>query len=1084
MSVRVKQERMKRSLFFQLAVATTLAAGTVQAQSPTAPALGFNVFVQNGARLVNNETEGPVAMGGDLTVDGGYQVSINNPGSFYVSGVRVTLVVGGKVNYNSGALTVNQNGYVKIGNASGSTAWYTDNNGAYAPMRITPGSDYNGSPRINLQVSSNTLGVSAAVNPVFQSGVIDFAAAFATLKNNSTCMATLADNAVITTPGGSIIPHISLPSQIRINLNTGINVLNVAGSDLNNVTDWIYNTSPDANHVLVVNVTTPAAFSWSVANSGGIGFSQCPYILYNFPSCTSLTIAGYGAIEGTVFAPFADITKTANTSNIEGQVIAQSYYHNGGENHYACFAPTVGGGCGIGSTPNTAAFAINTVTQCLSGNSFVFTNGSTGTAPFTYSWAFGDGTTSTAANPVKVYTATGTYTVKLKTTGTGGADSITHTVTVGATPAYGFAIDSASQPLAGNSFTFTSTTPTTVNTYAWTFGDGATATAINPVHSYTATGYYLVGQTVTAPGGCSMYYSHYVTVTSGGVGSGSGGGLESVSLGDLVSRREYNKIKNSVNAKLDYSKCAVFQPPAPYAAAKGTSGASILQRLVPASLNTGTTAVVTSPEDLKTIAGAADVFSVDYEANNTAKAVVLAVTTLGKSYSHTKSICDRFRGATLLSTQPIQIQGFNFIQFMLRQQSGDLEYCVAFAAGKSAGSAQFDLQSKWLISQYAGDDSVFNFQVWSNAPDNTVKLANDILTNLAGMLPLHQIDQDFVMPPAYIAYGKRNLGNLDISITSDRTSTNAKIVFIEKINELANYDSLIIPVNLVAGQANNFSLPIKDGYEYEGHLFLDDTLTDDVYMADGNWSLDYDKTYTNITNYKPNNNFNRVYVDGEYPLYRSVQVNAGTSDYISVYKFIASGEDKTDLTAYHSFKFFAKGSGTVEIRLIKDSVVNWSDQYMTTATLDPNGKSYQISFDDFTSARIRAPFNPNDIKAVVYTFIMNGTATDFSFFADEQSFSPEQVVSIKALSSKAVNVFPNPSNGTFEVKFTSEAVRDMDLVLTDIAGNEIYRQPVHAIVGSNDVKVSVPMVLPHAILLMRLGNKDVTYATTKINIAH
>lgn len=33
-------------------------------QSPTSPALGFNVFLENNARLINNETEGPMALGG------------------------------------------------------------------------------------------------------------------------------------------------------------------------------------------------------------------------------------------------------------------------------------------------------------------------------------------------------------------------------------------------------------------------------------------------------------------------------------------------------------------------------------------------------------------------------------------------------------------------------------------------------------------------------------------------------------------------------------------------------------------------------------------------------------------------------------------------------------------------------------------------------------------------------------------------------------------------------------------------------------------------------------------------------------
>jgi PKD repeat protein len=48
-----------------------------------------------------------------------------------------------------------------------------------------------------------------------------------------------------------------------------------------------------------------------------------------------------------------------------------------------------------------------------------FLNASTGTIT-SYAWTFGDGTTSTAANPSKVYSAAGTYTVNLTGHGTGG----------------------------------------------------------------------------------------------------------------------------------------------------------------------------------------------------------------------------------------------------------------------------------------------------------------------------------------------------------------------------------------------------------------------------------------------------------------------------------------------------------------------------------------------------------------------------------------------------------------------------------------------------------------------------------------
>jgi len=1074
---------MKRILYYSLFLLFIAGSSLIaNAQSPTAPALDFNVFLLNSARLVNNETEGPVALGGDLVIDGGYQVSTNYPGSFYVAGIRVTLVVGGKVIYNSGSLQVNQSGYVKIGNCASSTVWYTDTHGAYPPIRITPGSDYNGTPRINLQVASNVLGVSASVRPVCQSGVIDFATAFTTMRAYADTISHLADNAYLTNSGGTVIPHTSLPSQVKLTLHTGLNVLNVNGSDLNAVTDFIYNNTPDASKYLVVNVNAPGSFTWSVYNSGGIGFPACPYILYNFYNTTNLTIAGYGAIEGTVFAPYAEINKTVNMSNIEGQVIAKSYYHAGGENHYAVFAPSIPG-CGGPAAP-AASYSVNSSNQCLSCNSFIFTNTSTGTAPITYLWTFGDGTTSTLAAPTKAYTATGTYNVKLKVTGPGGVDSVTHPVIVSGNPAYGFTVNDSVQELTGNSFVFTSTAPTFGNVYLWTFDDGTSAAIPNPVKSYTAAGIYHVHQRVTGPGGCEVDTSLTIVVECDGVGGGGGGGLESESLGDLLSKREYNKIKNSIESKVDNRALPVFTKRSAFAVAKNTDApASTLQRFMPATLDAATVPKITTPADITKITAAVDVFSVDYTKNDISKAVVLAIATKGKPYNHTKSICDRFRGATLLNTETVMINGFKFIQFALRQDNGQVEHSITFAVSKVDGGGNFKLQSKWLISEYAGytaDDSVFNFQVWATTPESVQKLAKDILNSLSGIMPIQQTDVNFTLPPAYIAKGTRNKEFINVDITTATSSNNAKVIFIEKLNEVATEDSLIIPFNLVAGKDNHFSIPIYDGYEYEGHLYLNDTLADDVYMADGNWSLDFDKANTDITNYKPNNNFNRVYSDEEFPIYRSLQVNATTHDYITMYKFIRAGQEKTDLTKYHSYKFYAKGEGKMEVMLIKASVDKFANQYKTTVTLSPTGKNYQISFDDFISAS-GTPFEANDVKAVVYNLSTGGVPTDFNFFADEQAFSQTVVPSIVLLSSKKVTIYPNPASGKFQVKLASEQDRDLDITLTDITGKVFFKQSVHATMGYNTFDVQLP-ALSQSLMFVQIGNESVKYGVTKLSV--
>jgi PKD repeat protein len=153
------------------------------------------------------------------------------------------------------------------------------------------------------------------------------------------------------------------------------------------------------------------------------------------------------------------------------------------------------------STAPIANFSINSSVQCGTNNLFAFSNLSTGSS--SYFWDFGDGITSTVANPSKSYTNSGTYIVKLVARSVNGcADSTTKSVTVGVGPVAQF-----TYPGLGNNCINNLTIPFTNNStnaisYLWYFGDGTTSNLTNPTKTYAAYGNYIVKLVATSSNGC------------------------------------------------------------------------------------------------------------------------------------------------------------------------------------------------------------------------------------------------------------------------------------------------------------------------------------------------------------------------------------------------------------------------------------------------------------------------------------------------------------------------------------------------------------------------------------------------------
>jgi choice-of-anchor A domain-containing protein/uncharacterized repeat protein (TIGR01451 family) len=313
-----------------------LAAANSSAQfNPTTGTYNFGVVTRGDATFWSGDTHSPVFVGGNLTITNAFDFSNNHSGSLTFTGDSkpAHLVVRGTINLlgqNNSNGHVNGGGYLKIG--SPGTLTYGTPSGN--PAAVSSSGKF---LQVNepSQTESSMMVTTAVIDNKINKETL-----FSSFKANSDQLKACGANTSITDEYGG---RFSMQLQ-----NNRTNVIAISKAQLTNLSEFIFkNQAPSASSPLLINVDMQGGsvdFSAPIYVGSGVNLGDInalgKYVIYNFYNggTTNNTVnILYGTPRATIYAPYSKVVKKLSSGDIEGQVIADSYIHEGGEVHYQIF---------------------------------------------------------------------------------------------------------------------------------------------------------------------------------------------------------------------------------------------------------------------------------------------------------------------------------------------------------------------------------------------------------------------------------------------------------------------------------------------------------------------------------------------------------------------------------------------------------------------------------------------------------------------------------------------------------------------------------------------------------------------------
>ncbi len=530
--------------------------------------------------------------------------------------------------------------------------------------------------------------------------------------------------------------------------------------------------------------------------------------------------------------------------------------------------------------------------------------------------------------------------------------------------------------------------------------------------------------------------------------SANDGGLESNNrLSELVNKRNFNRVKKSY--KFNKTTAKRFTKTSKYGkSVSGKGKVAGLQDFIPLSVINEDQVIESSPEDLVTITNAKALYSVDYLKQGEAVGSILVLETDNGVYEHTKYICDRLLGAQLVSVSTIEIREQQFIKALIRNSEGGLEFVLSLSAKPVANGSKFEIESHWNLDEYEAGASYYNFQIWSNSLDDLVRLGEEVVRLLEVQKPIESYNNS-TPPTVFVRQGKYHNGKLDLEIVN--TNASDTIVFNAGVRatETQAIETVSTTIDLDGNYISNVEVDAGSLFDIGFRISSGTQTPDDLFLSDGPWGYDDSKAEIKRFDVEANT---AAYNADEFPVERNVNLVATTNDYVATYRALTPRFNPIDVSAYNSLKLNAKGSGVLNIRLIKASVNAWEAQYGVNINLTENLTAHTLLFSEFTASS-GAPIVANDITSIVYTMTAeNGEQSTKTMRLEQVRFATSTASTTGNVNPGSTTLAqPNPMTRVTNIQFTSIVDETVTLKVYNQLGRLVKEIAVDATIGANAI---------------------------------